>query len=228
MEDASPALGTGPSTATAARLSKAARAATGGEGPVMVIGGSLRGASASLAAARFIEGEIARSGVAASLFTVDELNLPPFNPDYHRANRSVAEDFIDAVRGCRAMVWCAPAYHQTISGSFKNVVDFIELTADDESVYLTGKIVGLVSASGGIQAAVNCITSMQFAAHALRAFVLPYAVPIPFANNLLDENGRIGDENILHRLRLLVEEVRLFLTHYAETGGRATNAHKHL
>jgi FMN reductase len=228
MANTSANLRSGATAVTAARLKQAARASQRGGGPIMVIGGSLRGPSASRAAAQYIEGEIAQSGVATSLFTVDELNLPPFNPDYHRVDRSVAEDFIDAVRRCRAMIWCAPAYHQTISGSFKNVVDFIELTADDESVYLTGKAVGLVSTSGGFQAAVNCITSMQFAVYALRAFVLPYSVPIPFGNSLLDENGRIKDENVLRKLQLLAEEVRLFLGNYKETSGRATNALKHL
>ena len=228
MENKSIVLGSGATEATAARLKKAARASQPGAGPIMVIGGSLRGASASLAAARFIEREFAQSGVATSLFTVEDLNLPPFNPDYHRLDRSVAENFIDGVRRCRAMIWCAPAYHQTISGSFKNVIDFIELTADDQSVYLTGKAVGLVSASGGFQAAVNCITSMQFAAHALRAFILHYSVPIPFGNSLLNEDGEIQDEKVLSKLQLLAEELRLFLRHYNETGGRATNTFKHL
>ena len=228
MEDTATTLGSGATTATAARLKKAARATQRDGGPIMVIGGSLREASASLAAARFIGDEIAKSGIATSLFTVEELNLPPFNPDYHRVDRSVAEDFVDAVRRCRAMIWCAPAYHQTISGSFKNVVDFIELTADDESIYLTGKAVGLVTTSGGFHAAVNCVTSMQFAAHALRAFVIPYSVPIPFGNSLLDANGQIKDENVLRKLQLLAEEVRLFVRHYSETGGRALNAHQHL
>ena len=228
MESMAATLGSGATAAAATRLRKAACASERCGGPVMVIGGSLREASASLAAARFIEGEIARSGIPSSLITVEELNLPPFNPDYHRVDRSVAEDFINAVRRCRAMVWCAPAYHQTISGSFKNVLDFIELTADDESVYLTGKAIGLVSTSGGFQAAVNCITSMQFVVHALRAFAIPYPVPIPFGNNLLDPNGLIKDDGVLRKLQLLAQEVGGFVRHYSEPEFRPTNAFKHL
>ena len=228
MADMAATLGSGAAGAVATRLRKAACASRRCGGPVMVIGGSLREASASVAVARFIDGEIARKGIASNLFTIEELNLPPFNPDHHRVDRSVAEDFVNAVRRCRAMIWCAPAYHQTISGSFKNVLDFIELTADDKSVYLTGKVIGLVSTSGGVRAAVSCITSMQFVVHALRAFAIPYSVPIPHANHLLDADGLIKDDDVLLKLRLVAQEVEGFVRHYSEPELRPTNQIKHL
>ncbi|HKT19333.1 MAG TPA: NAD(P)H-dependent oxidoreductase [Stellaceae bacterium] len=33
---------------------------------------------------------------------------------------------------------CTPAYHYSISGSFKNALDFVELLGEDDPPYLAG------------------------------------------------------------------------------------------
>ena len=42
-------------------------------------------------------------------------------------------------------------YHGTVSGSFKNALDWLQLLSDRDPPYLTNKVVGLVSTAGGVQ-----------------------------------------------------------------------------
>ena len=42
-------------------------------------------------------------------------------------------------------------YHGTVSGSFKNALDWLQLLSDSDPPYLTNKVVGLVSTAGGVQ-----------------------------------------------------------------------------
>ncbi len=85
----------------------------------------------------------------------------------------------------------------------------VEFLARDGRPYLDGKVVGLISTAGGDQAAAHTTDAMVHVVHALRGVVAPLTVAIPRAWRLMDEEGRITDENYGRRLdrlgRLVVE-----------------------
>ena len=58
---------------------------------------------------------------------------------------------MDAVYACDAMIWSSPTYHGSVSGSFKNALDWLILLAERDPPYLTNKPVGLVTTAGGVQ-----------------------------------------------------------------------------
>ena len=193
---------------------------------VLVLSGSLRAKSVTDVVGRHVATELVKAGVATRLMSVRELALPMYDPDIHtsKALPMIAPLFA-AVKQARAMVWCTPAYHRTMSGSFKNVLDYFELMAADQPAYLTGKAIGIIAVSGGIPASVTAITSLEFAAHALRAYVIPYTVPVPFADKLLDGDGKIANAGIRTRIDLLVQETAAFLANYNDTVARPSVAH---
>ncbi len=178
---------------------------------VLILAGSLGQYSVSRIAGEILEKNLAASGLSTRLLSIADLNLPLFNPDVHYKDRAVAQDFLNAVRRARAMIWCAPSYHRTISGSFKNAIDFMELLLDDKPSYLTGKVVGAVATSKGIVAASNTAGELAMAAQALRAFTFPLLVPITASHHALDEAGNLKDKRIEGKLDLLTDEVRLYL-----------------
>ena len=192
---------------------------------VLVLSGSMRAKSVTNAVGRHVAAELAQGGIDTKLMTVRDLALPMYDPDLHTSESPAIAPLFAAVRAARAMVWCTPGYHRTMSGSFKNVLDYFELMRADKPAYLTGKAVGIVAVSGGIPASVSAITSLEFAAHALRAYVIPYTVPVPFADKLLDADGRIADAGVRARLDLLVQEVAAFLANYTERVSRPSVAH---
>lgn len=96
-------------------------------------------------------------------------------------------------------------YHGTISGSFKNALDWLELLARREPPYLTNKIVGLISTAGGVQG-LQAVNTLEFVVRALRGWAVPLVIPIS-SRQAFDAEGRIVDERVIGQLRALGHEV---------------------
>ena len=102
-------------------------------------------------------------------------------------------------------------YQGSVAGSFKNALDWLHLPSG--SVFLTDKPVGLISVSGGAHA-LQAINAMEFSVRALRAWAVPYVVPIPGA--AFDANEEVADEGVERQLTLLGSEVVRLAAHFAE------------
>ena len=108
-------------------------------------------------------------------------------------------------------------YHGTVSGAFKNALDWLQLLSDRDPPYLTNKVVGLISVAGGVQG-LQAVNTMEFAARALRAWSVPLVVPIPRAWQAFDQEGRARDEGVGRQLRSLGAEVWLAVRQLAVEG----------
>lgn len=97
-------------------------------------------------------------------------------------------------------------YHGTISGAFKNAVDWLYLIADRDPPYLADKVVGLVSTAGGTQG-LQAVNTMEFIVRSLRAWAVPLVVPVGPASRVFDAEGSLQDEAARRQLRTLGTEV---------------------
>lgn len=86
--------------------------------------------------------------------------------------------------------WLAPLYHGSIPGVMKNCLDWLEVTADRDQPYLTDKTVGLVCWADGLQA-MQGINTMDAIAKSLRAWPLPFSVPM-IRTSLFDNENKIS------------------------------------
>jgi FMN reductase len=178
---------------------------------VLILAGSLAGQSVSRVAGEVMFRGLTACGVSTRLMTIEELNLPFFNPDVHYDDPSVAQTYLNAVRRAQVIIWSSPSYHRTISGSFKNAIDFLELLLNDDPPYLHGKVVGAIATSKGVVASANTTVELAMAAQALHAFTFPLLIPITASHSALDKQGNITDKRICGKLDLLVEEIRTYL-----------------
>ena len=182
--------------------------------PVKVVGlgGSFSSHSTSLAALRVaLEGaEAARAEV--TLLDIKMLDLPMYSPDL-TVTPAVAR-FCNTLYGCDGMLWSSPLYNGTISGSFKNALDWLHLLGDRKPPYLTDKIVGLISTAGGTQG-LQAVNTMEFVVRALRAWAVPLVIPIPQAWRAIKDD-RVLDEGIASQLRALGGEVARVAGQFAE------------
>jgi FMN reductase len=128
-----------------------------------------------------------------------------------------AQRLIDVAYRADGLLWSSPLYHGTISGAFKNALDWLHLLDDRDPAYLTNKVIGLVSTAGGTQG-LQAVNTMEFVVRALRAWAVPYVVPVAQATRVFDENGRIHDEAVAGQLRLLGAEVTRVAGLFASTG----------
>jgi len=123
---------------------------TGRQIRVVGIGGSIRKGSTSLATLTIgLEGA-SEAGAATELFDVRSLELPLYNPEIDDAPLE-ARRLAEAAHDAGGLLWSSPMYHGTVSGSFKNALDWLQLLADRDPPYLTDKVIGLISTAGGVQ-----------------------------------------------------------------------------
>ena len=167
---------------------------------VVGIGGTLREGSTCLGALR----RALEAAEETRLLDLRELDLPMYEPgrplaDYGRE----VERFIEEVREADALILSTAAYHGTLAGVTKNALDFTQFLARDERPYLEGRVVGLISTSGGERAAANTTDALVHVVHALRGVVAPSMVTIPRARRHSDGEGNITDESYGGRLERL-------------------------
>lgn len=172
---------------------------------VVGLGGSMAGVSSSLAALKIALEGAAEGGAETRLLDVRELDLPMYAPDISDAPESVLR-MCEAVQESDGLLWSSPLYHGTISGSFKNALDWLELLSQREPAYLTDKVVGLISTAGGTQG-LQAVNTMEFVVRALRGWAVPLVIPIPQAWRVFDNEGKTLDEKVYEQLRALGREV---------------------
>lgn len=171
---------------------------------IVGVGGSLSKNSTSLAALKLALRGAADAGAEVELIDVARLNLPFYSPEGEapEAARRLAESVYQA----DGLLWASPLYHGTISGSFKNAIDWLQLLGRREPAYLTDKVVGLISTAGGAHG-VQAVNTMQAIVHALRGISVSRFVPIPRAWQVFGDAGTIKDAQFEGQLKLLGAEV---------------------
>jgi FMN reductase len=177
-------------------------------GPLTIVGlgGSLGATSRSRAALRAALAGAEDAGAATTLLDLRELALPMYDPDHEAEPPESASRLIEACYGADGMLWSSPMYQGTISGAFKNALDWLHVLGMREPQFLHDKVVGLISAAGGSQG-LQAINTMEFASRALRAWAVPYVVPVAAAWRVFDADGEVQDEGIEAQLRTLGSEV---------------------
>jgi FMN reductase len=174
--------------------------------PVRVVGlgGSMRAGSTSRTALQVALEGAAASGADVELIWVRDLGLPLYTPEH--ATPASAHEFADAVYRSDAMIWSSPTYHGSVSGSFKNALDWLILLAERTPPYLSNKPVGLVCTAGGVQG-LQAVNSMEFIARALRGWSVPLVLPVAQSARSFDPDGQLIDEGVGGQLRKLGAEV---------------------
>jgi FMN reductase len=128
---------------------------------IVGLGGSLARTSRSLAALKVALDGAAEAGASTKLL-LRELDLPMYNPEDEREPPSAASTLIEACYGADGMLWSSPIYQGTISGAFKNALDWLHALGSREPPFLRDEVIGLISAAGGTQG-LQAINTMEFA-----------------------------------------------------------------
>ncbi|HTR31107.1 MAG TPA: NADPH-dependent FMN reductase [Puia sp.] len=126
--------------------------------------------------AGYLHEQLAARNLAVTQFHLSEAQIPFF--DLHETQPSEAiQDMCGLFLRSELQIWLTPLYHGGMTGVMKNCLDWLELTARLDRPYLTDKVVGLVAWADGGQA-MQGINAMDAVAKALRAWVVPYTVPL--------------------------------------------------
>jgi FMN reductase len=171
------------------------------------IGGSFRPNSSSSKALAVPLNYLKERGHDTNLLLLSDLKLPGFETcdeleDYPESVRYM----LNEVRSANGLIFATPVYHGTLSGGLKNAMDFFEYLSADAQPYLTGKVIGLISTSGGIPG-INAINTMDYVSRALHGWVCPTTVAIANSWRQFEEDGNVKDDNLRKRLIQLGTEL---------------------
>jgi FMN reductase len=159
---------------------------------IVGLGGSLAATSSSLTALRVAAQAAEDDGAQVRIFELRELALPFFTPGLEPSAGAV--ELAEAVYEADG----------TISGSFKNALDWLELLSRRDPPYLTDKVVGLISTAAGVQG-LQAVNTLEYVVRSLRGWAVPLVIPISQRHAFAD--GEIVDERVLQQLRALGHEV---------------------
>ncbi len=173
---------------------------------VVGLGGSLREASSSRAALAVALEGAAAAGASVELLDLRQLGLPMYSPDLEADPPAIVRTLIDTCYRADGMLWSSPMYNGSVSGSFKNAIDWLHMLGSREPPYLHDEVIGLISAAGGTQG-LQVVNTMEFSVRSLRGWAVPYVVPVPQATRVFADSGAVQDELVEHQLRLLGDEV---------------------
>ena len=103
------------------------------------------------------------------------------------------------------MIWSSPLYHGTVSGAFKNALDWLRRLGANDPPFLSGKPVGLVA--GRRRPGLQAINTMEHAVRALRGWTVPFVVPVGRSYEAFAANGSPRDQAVARQLTTLGQEV---------------------
>ncbi|HEX3787537.1 MAG TPA: NAD(P)H-dependent oxidoreductase [Pseudonocardiaceae bacterium] len=173
---------------------------------VVGIGGSLRADSQSERALRIALSGAEDAGAKVSIICGTELMLPFYDPA--AADRTPeALRLVDELRSADGVLLVSPGYHGTVSGLFKNALDYVEDLREDARPYLDGRAVGCVAAAFGWQASVTTLTALRSIVHALRGWPTPLGAAVNSGQVTFDGDGGCSDEKVAETLRTIGAQV---------------------
>jgi chromate reductase len=171
---------------------------------VLAVSGSLRRASHNTALLR-AAGEVAPEGVDLVLWDgLDELPLYDQDRDAGDVPAQVArlrEDWGAA----DAILFATPEYNGSVPGGLKNAIDWASRPRFEAP--LTNKTVAVISASEGQFGGMWAQADLRKILGIAGARVVGDELPVPHVHDKLDSESGLLDEELLERLRLVLENL---------------------
>ena len=175
--------------------------------PLIVgIGGTPRVGSTSERALAIALAAARQSGARTLMFSGPDLMIPIYTPD-PKERTSESNRLVQAMRESDGLIVASPAYHGSVSGLLKNVLDYAEDLRDDQRVYLDGVAVGLIACAGGWQAGAQTLATLRGIVHALRGWPTPLGAALNTSTGLFDAQGECLDLGAKMQLQTIGQQV---------------------
>jgi chromate reductase len=142
----------------------------------------------------------------AELETFDLEGIPPFNQDLESNPPERVKEFKKKIKAAGAILIASPEANYTIPGVLKNAMDWASRPYGDNA--FDGKPVAIMGASIGM------LGTARAQYHLRQSFVWLNMYPInqpevmvPFAQEKIDQNGRVTDQKTREKIKELLESL---------------------
>ncbi|WP_158043638.1 arsenical resistance protein ArsH [Skermanella pratensis] len=171
---------------------------------ILLLYGSLRERSYSRLLVEEADRLLQAMGAETRVF--DPRDLPVANsvgPDHPKVR-----ELRDLSIWSEGQVWCSPEMHGTVTGVFKNQIDWLPLS--EGSVRPTqGRTLAVMQVSGGSQS-FNAVNTLRLLGRWMRMVTIPNQSSVPKAYEQFDEAGRMLPGPLYDRVVDVMEELVRF------------------
>jgi chromate reductase len=140
------------------------------------------------------------------LVTFDQLGaIPPFNEDEERTPPPPVVAFKQAIADADALLISTPEYNSSIPGVLKNAIDWASRPRADSP--LANKPAAVIGASTGLFGAVWAQAELRKVLASAGARVVDRELPVPQADETLDQSGLPSEPEQRELLDALLDEL---------------------
>jgi chromate reductase len=145
----------------------------------------------------------------AALEIFDLEGIPPFNQDLENQPPEKVKEFKAKIRAADAILIATPEYNYSIPGVLKNAIDNASRPYGDNA--FDGKPIAIMGASIGMLGTARAQYHLRQCLVFLNMFPLNQPeVVVPFAQEKIDQNGRVTDQKTRKKIKELLEALVLW------------------
>ncbi|MBB6734590.1 NADPH-dependent FMN reductase [Cohnella zeiphila] len=163
-----------------------------------LIAGSNRKNASSTILLRYVERVLASRNIEVAFVELAELPLPLYSPD--DAIHPNALTLRQAVEDADGLILATPEYHNSVSGTLKNALDYLDIGL------VKGKPVLSVSSAGG-PIGFGSLQHLQGIVRGLHGVNCPEWISIGYGSNAFGPDGAPADEGVSIRIEGAVKEL---------------------
>ena len=168
---------------------------------ILAFGGSLRKGSYNKALLRAALEMVPND---AQMEAFDIAAIPSFNQDLEKEPGPVVKEFKAKIKAADAILIVTPEYNYSIPGFLKNAIDAASRPYGDNA--FDGKPVAFMGASVGMLGTARAQYHLRQCCVFLNMYPLNQPeVMVPFAQEKIDENGRVTDAKTREKIKELLE-----------------------
>jgi NAD(P)H-dependent FMN reductase len=170
---------------------------------LVVVGSTRPGRIGPKVADWFVDAAKAHGGFQVTVADLAEENLPLLDEPYHPRMRNYQNDhtkrWSEKVAAADAIVFVIPEYNYGLGAAFKNALDYLHA----EWGYKPASVVSY----GGVAAGTRAALSLQSTAYALRIWMMPESVNIPFVHSLVKDGKLEATESMEKAATVVLDEL---------------------
>jgi chromate reductase len=145
----------------------------------------------------------------AELEIFDLEGIPPFNQDLENQPPEKVKEFKSKIRAADAILIATPEYNYSIPGVLKNAIDNASRPYGDNA--FDGKPAAIMGASIGMLGTARAQYHLRQSLVFLNMYPLNQPeVMVPFAQEKIDQNGRVTDQKTKEKIKELLEALAIW------------------
>lgn len=171
---------------------------------ILAIGGSMRKGSFNKKLTKIAAAGARKAGADVTIIDLNEYRLPLYHGDEEEVNglpekaKELKKLFIES----DGFLFSSPEYNSSVSGVFKNVIDWVSRPEDSDPYYLVafkGKTAAIMSASPGALGGLRGLVHLRAILNNIGVMVIPDQLSVSKANEAFNNEGQLKDPEKLEK-----------------------------